>query len=145
MRLRPVVPSMLNEAVRDTTVGDVLVPAGTVVWLTFRHDTMKEQFFPDPEAFKPERWLDSGAQAFSSAKRVAMPFGGGPRICPGRYLALLEMKMAMVMLLGRFEVEDVRTLNGEEPLEHMALTMSPVGLRMRIRERPDVSGGAMPQ
>ncbi|HEX2542853.1 MAG TPA: cytochrome P450 [Caldimonas sp.] len=135
MRLRPVVPSMMNEAVRDTTVGDVLVPAGTVVWLTFRHDTMKEQFFPDPAAFKPDRWLDPDARGLSSAKRVAMPFGGGPRICPGRYLALLEMKMAVVMLLGCFEVEDVRTPDRDEPLEHLTLTMSPIGLRMKLRER----------
>ena len=40
-------------------------------------------------------------RATGSAKRVAMPFGAGPRICPGRYLALLEIKMVMAMLLGR--------------------------------------------
>ena len=64
-----------------------------------------------------------------------MPFGAGPRVCPGRYLALLEIKMAMAMLLSRFEIESVSTPDGSEPREHMAFAMSPVGLRLRLRER----------
>jgi cytochrome P450 len=64
-----------------------------------------------------------------------MPFGAGPRICPGRYLALLEIKMAMAMLLAHFDILDVSTPDGSEPAEQMAFTMMPVGLRMRLRER----------
>jgi cytochrome P450 len=64
-----------------------------------------------------------------------MPFGAGPRICPGRYLALLEMKMAMAVLLGNFDIEDVTTPDGLEAKEHLAFTMQPVGLRMRVRVR----------
>ena len=64
-----------------------------------------------------------------------MPFGSGPRLCPGRYLALAEMKMVIAMLLRRFEIETVRTPDGDEPRERMAFTMSPVGLQLRLRER----------
>ena len=64
-----------------------------------------------------------------------MPFGAGPRICPGRYLALLEMKMAMATLLGRFDIADVATADGAEPREQLSFTMAPVGLRLRLRER----------
>lgn len=64
-----------------------------------------------------------------------MPFGGGPRICPGRYLALLEIKMAMAMLLGQFDLKSVATSDERDPAEYLALTMAPVGLRMRVRER----------
>ena len=62
-----------------------------------------------------------------------MPFGAGPRLCPGRYLALLEMKMVMAMLLGRFEIESVTAPDGGEAQEHLAFTMSPVGLKLRLR------------
>ena len=43
-----------------------------------------------------------------------MPFGAGPRMCPGRYLTLLEMKMAMAQLLGHFDIESLDTLDGQE-------------------------------
>jgi len=129
------VPAFLTEALRDTTIGDIRVPAGTIVWLVFRHDTMEERFFPDAKSFKPQRWLEEGAHGHDSAKRVAMPFGGGPRICPGRYLALLEIKMAMAVLLGQFDIESVAVVDGGEPHEQMALTMGPIGLHMKLCER----------
>jgi cytochrome P450 len=135
MRLKPVAPTILNEALRDTTIGDVRIKAGTIVWLVLRHDTLDEHFFPNPNAFEPRRWLATCVHGSDSAKRIAMPFGGGPRICPGRYLALLEIKMAMAMLLGQFDVKSVATSDERDPAEYLALTMAPVGLRMRVRER----------
>jgi cytochrome P450 len=68
----------------------------------------------------------------NSAKRVAMPFGAGPRLCPGRYLAILEMKMVIAMLLGSFKIESVATPDGKEAREHLAFTMYPAGLRLRL-------------
>ncbi|MGA8513373.1 MAG: cytochrome P450, partial [Burkholderiaceae bacterium] len=65
-------------------------------------------------------------------KRAAIPFGSGPRTCPGRYLALLEIKTAMAMLLTHFVIESVDTPDGQEAQELMAFVMSPVGLRMRL-------------
>jgi cytochrome P450 len=62
-----------------------------------------------------------------------MPFGAGPRLCPGRYLAMQEIKMAIAMLLGGFEVESVATRDGGEPREQLSFTMAPTGLRMRLR------------
>jgi cytochrome P450 len=137
MRLKPVAPFMPLQALRDTTIADIRVPAGTIVWGVLRHDSVDERHFANPLAFEPQRWLVEGgpAHAASSAKRVSMPFGAGPRVCPGRYLALLEMKMVMAMLLGRFEIEAVDTPDGKEAQERMAFTMAPVGLTMRLRER----------
>lgn len=65
-----------------------------------------------------------------------MPFGAGPRICPGRYLALLEIRLAMAMLLAHFDVVEVSTPGGAEAVEQMAFTMMPVGLRMRLGPAP---------
>jgi hypothetical protein len=48
-------------------------------------------------------------------------------------LALLEIKVAVAMLLGRFEVQSVDTADGLAPQELMAFVMSPVGLRMGLQ------------
>ena len=96
---------------------------------------------PHAASFDPERWLGAGgpSQAASSAKRIAMPFGAGPRICPGRYLALLEMKMAMATLLQHFDITEVSTPDGQPAVEHLSFTMTPLGLSMRLRERAAVA------
>jgi cytochrome P450 len=131
MRLKPVAPLNIQQAVRDSVVGNVRLPAGTLVMCLMRPAAVDERHFPNAQAFRPDRWLANASA--SSAKRVTMPFGAGPRICPGRYLALAEMKTVIAMLLGRFEIADVVARDGREPQERLALTMSPVGLTMRLR------------
>ncbi|MES2324388.1 MAG: cytochrome P450 [Pseudomonadota bacterium] len=135
MRLKPVAPHIGFQTLRDTQVGDVQVPAGTLIISVMRHDSVSDAHVPNAAAFSPERWLEENNPAMnaSSPKRISMPFGGGPRICPGRYLALLEMKMAMATLLGQFDIESLETPDGKAPREHLALTMTPVGLKMRVR------------
>ena len=137
MRLKPVAPLHSVEALKDCELGGVHIPAGTRIFGILRHDSLDERHFPDPLAFKPERWLAEGSpgQAASSAKRVSMPFGAGPRMCPGRNLALLEMKMAMAILLGGFEIDSVSSPQAGDTEELLAFTMGPVGLTMRLRER----------
>jgi cytochrome P450 len=133
MRLKPVAPFQVVEALFDTELKGIRVPKGTGVWCLMRGDSLSDKHFPNALAFEPERWLNQGSDA-SSAKRVSMPFGAGPRMCPGRYLALLEIKLAMAMLLAHFDIVDVSTPDGAEAAEHMAFTMMPVGLRMRLRK-----------
>ena len=141
MRLKPVAPLLGLQTLREMTIAGVVVPARRVVLTLMRRDSVSDMHVPDAAAFEPERWLTHGTpgQAAthlpSSAKRVCMPFGAGPRICPGRYLALLEMKMAMALLLGRFDILSVDTESGQPAAEHLAFTMMPVGLRMRLNER----------
>lgn len=129
MRLKPVAPFFGLEALRDTAVAGVAVPAGTLVWCVLRHDSVDERRFANAHAFDPQRWL-SGAD-----KRIALPFGAGPRICPGRYLALLEIKLVMAMMLGSFEIDSVTTPDGGDASEVMSFTMHPVDLQLRLSER----------
>ena len=129
------------QALRDITVGHVQIDKGMLVVGLTRRDSVSDEHVPNAAAFVPERWLAEGgpvtphAPLSAAAKRTSMPFGAGPRMCPGRYLALLEMKMAIVTLLGRFEIEAVDTPDGQAAQERMSFTMTPVGLRMRLRER----------
>jgi len=137
MRLRPVAPLIAVQALRDTVVGDVAITKGTVVINVMRHDSVSDRHVLNAAAFEPERWLADGqpGTAAASAKRTSMPFGAGPRICPGRYMALLEMKLAMATLLGRFDITAVDTEDGLPAREVLKFAMAPMGLRMKLRER----------
>jgi cytochrome P450 len=133
MRLKPVGPFLPLQALKDTVVGDVAVPEGTVVISLLRHDSVDEAFVREAPAFKPERWLGEGGLSAASAKRISMPFGAGPRMCPGRYLAMQEMKMVLLTLLTHFDIEYVGTADGSEPAERLMFAMAPVGLKMRLQ------------
>ena len=116
-------PQFLDELRARTPVATLMRPAG-----------LDPALFPQPLVFRPERWLGERASALSesAAKRVLMPFGGGPRFCPGRYLALLEIQMVTSMLMKNFHIERV----GREPVrERNALSMFPEGFRARLRLR----------
>jgi cytochrome P450 len=137
MRLKPVAPILPLQVQRDVVLGDLQLQAGMVVINMMRMDSVDDTHVPQASLFKPERWLADGDQSHmaQSAKRISMPFGAGPRICPGRYLALLEMKMAIATLLNAFDIEHVGTADGSEPVEHLSFTMVPLGLQMRLQAR----------
>ncbi len=143
MRLRPVAPILLVEAVRETVVGGLTVPSGALLMCLTRPGAIDERHFPDPQTFRPMRWVvGTGApEVTSSARRAAIPFGTGPRMCPGRYLAIAEIKMVIAMVLASFEVESVTTPDGGEPRERLAFSMSPVGLKLHLRRRDALEQG----
>jgi cytochrome P450 len=137
MRLKPVAPMLILEALRPTVIGDIAVPAGTSVMALMRSGAIDGAHFERPDAFSPDRWLDGQGGAVGSAgrERVSMPFGGGPRICPGRNLATLEISLVTSMLYRNFDVVAVRTPDGAEAKELMAFTMGPTKLMVTLAHR----------
>src|SRR5580704_3491247 len=131
MRLRPVAPMLFLEAKVETVVGDLLVPEGTRVFVLMRPAACDPDHFVEPHAFRPGRWLGANAGAHDVSAHI--PFGSGPRICPGRILAILEMKLLLSMLYKTFDGERVGGAEGVR--ENFAFAMSPVGLNVRLRRR----------
>lgn len=139
MRLKPATPIIVAQANREIVVGGIQVPADTFVVGLMRWDATDERYFPGSASFEPERWMYRGTHpSGNSNARVTMPFGTGPRVCPGRYLALLEMKISIAMLLGTFAIDSVYTMDGQPARERFAFTMGPVGLKMKLSPRHDV-------
>ena len=132
MRLKPVAPMLPQQAARDTTLGGIGIPSGTLCIFLMRAPALDDRHFSQPEAFDPNRWMGEEPAA---GKRVSMPFGAGPRMCPGRYLALLEIKMAIATVLGGFDLLSVASADGGEVNERLAFTMTPTPLHMRLRPR----------
>jgi cytochrome P450 len=59
------------------------------------------RWFPEPEAFRPERFAPDAPEL---PRGAYMPFGAGPRVCLGQHLAMAEMTVMAAMLLQRFEL-----------------------------------------
>jgi cytochrome P450 len=132
MRLRPVAPLLILDTNEATTLGDLALPAGQAVALLMRQPAVSAEHFVDPAAFRPERWL-APAGSGPHDPSALLPFGSGPRLCPGRALALLEMRVALATLSGAFSLE--RVGRRAEVTERFAFTMGPRGLRIRLRRR----------
>ena len=133
MRLKPVAPLMAAEPTRDITIGDLAVPKGTVIFLLMRQSAELSCDLVQPAAFQPERWLANSSASGDDPARKLFPFGAGPRFCPGRYLAMAEIKMAMSMLVKNFVAEP---LPGAPPAqETFTFTMTPSALPVRLRAR----------
>ena len=131
MRLKPVAPLLAMEANRDCLVGGVAISEGTAVFLLMAYAEAHADNFAAPRTFRPERWIDPG-QALHNSKAFT-PFGSGPRYCPGRHLAMLEIKLVAAMLARNFEV--ARTPGSPPTQEHLALTLTPKNLSVTLRAR----------
>jgi cytochrome P450 len=133
MRLRPVAPLVsILETNEPVVLGDVQLPQGTGVTLLGRAVTLDAENFANPQEFLPERWLADSSLS-PHQPHASMPFGSGPRLCPGRNLALLEIEAALAMLLHNFEIS--HATDPAQVQELFAFTMMPQGLSVRLTVR----------
>lgn len=131
MRLTPVVPISGLEPLLDTEVAGVHIPAGTRLFLLHRYSGLAST--ERASEFRPERWLDDDDELAAPDQKSFLTFGAGPRFCPGRNLAFLEAKTALGMIARNFEIE--LDPSAAPVTELLGFTMSPKGLRVRLRER----------
>jgi cytochrome P450 len=132
-RFKPVVPLLFLEPNVDVQLGGLQVPAGTPLFFVLRPAMLDAAHFGEPARFIPERWSTGHAAVQPHDGRAFAQFGAGPRMCPGRYLAAVEMRLVLSMLVRNFEIElqcdpaDIR--------EVMAFTMLPQKMPVRLRQR----------
>ncbi|KHT41840.1 cytochrome P450 [Pectobacterium brasiliense] len=129
MRLKPVAPLLYIEPTKNTIIDDFLIKKGTPLLLMLNASGFDDALFQQPDDFVPERWLERGKASFSDLQ----PFGGGPRMCPGRSLALMEIKLGFHALCSGFRVEAQQPAS--DVTESFAFTMSPSGFRVKLHKR----------
>ncbi|KAI0100998.1 cytochrome P450 [Nemania sp. FL0031] len=77
------------------------IAGDTSVNMTIYASHMNENLFPDPESFRPERWLD--AESRRSMQSSFIPFSAGARSCIGRNITYLEQTMVLASLVHRYD------------------------------------------
>lgn len=128
-RLRPPVLCAPRVCVRDAVVAGVQIPAGSRVVLSYCGTNLLESAFPDPQAFRPQRWLEPRPPR-------AVTFGAGHRQCLGMRFALMEAKTMLVHVLAHYDIARDESV---EPFNAGFWNARPTGgLRMALRPRASV-------
>ena len=122
MRLHPPVIGFSRLTQVDMVLGGYRIPKDTIV-IYYTQDVMKSpDHFTDPETFNPERWLRDSSERSTAHPFSALPFGHGPRVCPGKRFAELEAYILAIRMLQRFRLE----------YHH-----GPVGMKTYFLSKPD--------
>jgi cytochrome P450 len=130
LRRRPVLPNAAPRLVMQPVEvgGWRYEPGACLIANTYlvHHDP---DIYPDPYAFRPERWLDQQPGTYTW-----IPFGGGRRRCLGASFAMLEMKIVLRAVLAQNEL--VPAAAAEEGARRRSITLSPrAGSRAVLRAR----------
>ncbi|KAJ6005165.1 hypothetical protein N7451_003109 [Penicillium sp. IBT 35674x] len=109
------------------------IPEGTVVgcnaWTIHRHCDL---YGEDADQFRPERWLEATPEQLQKMENMNFAFGGGPRICIGRNIAMLEITKFIPEFFRRFEVQLV---DAARYTYHPGWLVTQTGLDVKLRLR----------
>ncbi|KAF2076892.1 hypothetical protein CYY_001795 [Polysphondylium violaceum] len=128
MRFHPIGPwGMPRSTNNEITLNSVHFPKGTQVFMHLHHMFKSEEFWDEPNEFKPERFLNSAYDSF-------IPFGLGSRNCIGQSLANDELYVSIANLLLNFKFERV----GDELIDEtelFGLTVHPNLFSVNVKSR----------
>jgi cytochrome P450 len=133
MRSRPVIPVVGRRVAVPWRLGEYVVPAGQGVSISILLVHHREDIYPDPFAYRLERWLEhEGGRAPQTYEWL--PFGGGTRRCLGAALAMAEQRVVLEAMVRRLDLEADRP--EPEHAQHRNVTMIPArGARVIVRTR----------
>jgi cytochrome P450 len=129
LRARPVIVDVARRLTEPLEIGGYRLPAGAYVMAAIAPMHYREDLFPQPQEFRPERFVGERADNYAW-----IPFGGGVRRCIGAAFAEYEMRIVLRELVARAELSapDPRP----ERVKVRNITLAPAkGTRVRL-DRP---------
>jgi cytochrome P450 len=137
MRSRPVIPIVGRRVAVPWRLGEYVVPAGQGVSISILLVHHREDLYPDPFSYRPERWLDhEGGRTGGRTPQTYgwLPFGGGTRRCLGAALAMAEQRVVLEAMVRRLDLKADRP--EPEHAHHRNVTMIPGrGARVVLQSR----------
>ncbi len=130
LRVRPIIDAAERTLTSPRTVAGWHLPAGTKVYPAILLVHMREDLYPEPERFRPERFLEDGTESYAW-----LPFGGGIRRCIGAALAQAEMAEVLRAAVASVELRPTRT--EPDPVVLKGITLAPSkGVEVTVERRP---------
>ena len=141
LRLRPVIDANARTLTKPRTIGGWDLPAGIRVYPAIAVVHLREDLYPQPHEFRPERFIDGEAESYAW-----LPFGGGIRRCIGASLAQAEMAEVIRAVVSSVDLEPTRP--DPESVVMRGITLvpqhgTPVVVR-RIEGKPRTVAGEYP-
>ena len=142
LRLYPPIAFLLRQTTEAVTFRQRPICAGGYVvvspWTIQRHRAL----WPQPDRFDPARWLAAGPPAATADRLAMIPFGYGPRVCPGKRFAEVEMHAILGELLGACRIARTR---GRRPQPLGSLTSRPdCDFRLHVSARGAAPAAVVP-
>uniref|UniRef100_A0A914VL68 Cytochrome P450 n=1 Tax=Plectus sambesii TaxID=2011161 RepID=A0A914VL68_9BILA len=95
-----------HSTMEDTTLRGYFIPKGTTIFSNYFAHHYNPQYFPDPDSFKPDRFLTADGKLDTDKAQLVVPFGVGKRRCVGENLARQELSLFVGRLLQQFEIHE---------------------------------------
>ena len=130
MRLKPVTPSLYMQANETIVINGLQIEKGMTVMLQNKVAQIQDTNFSEAGQFLPERWLDTSKCPVHNPDVIRV-FGGGPRYCPGKTLAMNELIHTISLICKHFDLE--LTVPANEVKEVFAFTMYPENCLIRLK------------
>ncbi len=129
MRVRPVIPMTGRRVAVPWRLGEYAIPADTAVGISILLLHHRDDVYPEPRAFRPERWIGQKPGTYEW-----IPFGGGTRRCLGAALAMAEQRVVLETMARRLDL--AATSPKPERPKNRNVTMIPArGGRVVVRQR----------
>ncbi|CAK1549418.1 unnamed protein product [Leptosia nina] len=133
LRLYPSVPFIARQIKEEVVLSGYTIPAGVNCYIHIYDLHHREDIYPEPEKFNPDRFL---MENIDNRHRYSfIPFSAGPRNCIGQKFAYLEMKAVMTGLLRKFRIEAVTRTDELVLISDLVLrNAKPIYVRFRARQ-----------
>ncbi|XP_022243138.1 cytochrome P450 315a1, mitochondrial-like [Limulus polyphemus] len=133
LRLYPVAPFLTRILPQDIVLNGYRVPAGKLILMSLYTTGRDPKYFPNPDHFKPDRWLRIRDTRDIISTFAFLPFGFGIRSCIGRRVAEMQMQFLLARTVQAFHLVSANTRDVNITMRMITTPDEPIRLRLEDR------------